>query len=110
MLNDLCHAVACVPLTEPVDGAGVERTDDHPTPFAQRLVLCACARQVIQTLDAIAHRPHETLEVTDVYTTPDRATVDAIVESTKSLYRTELVNRRAIGWDSQQELETAAAM
>jgi len=75
LLNDLSQAVAALPLAELVDGAGVERTNDHPTPFVQRLVLRAYASQVIRALDAIAHRPHETLEVTDVWTTPDRATV-----------------------------------
>ena len=34
---------------------------------------------------------------------------NALMESTIGLYKTELVNRRAIGWDSRQELETATA-
>ncbi|MFA5552397.1 MAG: integrase core domain-containing protein [Trueperaceae bacterium] len=34
---------------------------------------------------------------------------NALMESAIGLYKTELVNRRAIGWDSRQELETATA-
>jgi putative transposase len=34
---------------------------------------------------------------------------NALVESTIGLYKTELINRRAIGWDSRQELEAATA-
>ena len=34
---------------------------------------------------------------------------NALIESTIGLYKTELINRRGIGWDSRQELETATA-
>jgi putative transposase len=34
---------------------------------------------------------------------------NALIESTIGLFKTELVNRRAIGWDSRQELEAATA-
>lgn len=34
---------------------------------------------------------------------------NALMESTIGLYKTELVNRSAIGWDSRQELESATA-
>lgn len=32
---------------------------------------------------------------------------NALIESTIGLYKTELIGRRAIGWHSRQELETA---
>jgi putative transposase len=34
---------------------------------------------------------------------------NALIESTIGLYKTELIHRRGIGWDSRQELETATA-
>jgi len=32
-----------------------------------------------------------------------------LIESTIGLYKTELVNRRAVGWDARREVEAATA-
>jgi putative transposase len=34
---------------------------------------------------------------------------NALIESTIGLYKTELIHRRGIGWDSRQQLEAATA-
>lgn len=75
LLDDLSVTVAALPLAELVDGAGVETTTGTSTAFVQRLIARAYADTVSRAIDAIEHRPHERLNVHDMWVTPDRATV-----------------------------------